>query len=583
MENPVGMQDHIDLLLRRFAPAFVGEPEWIEPITNAIRWSSVAGGNILFRKGEPSDCIYIVVSGLLGVAIEKAAGSKDTVHRLGPGEIVGEMGCITGQPRSATVRALRCSEVLAISWTDVEEIASKDPGVLRCICKTVVQRLADAQEGRVTPAYQPRTFALVSISPGLDLRSFAECFRTALDGLGRTFLAVYEQCRGMTPDELFQIERAHEYVVYTAEEGDSAWSRLCLGQSDSILVVAQGNSAPQSGRSLLGALPAGIPVNLVLTWDSHVQPTNSTDWLRLSGASRHFHVRGESELRRVARLLTGRGVGLVLSGGGARGLAHIGVTRALREHGVDIDVIIGTSIGALVGATIALEWDYQSMVEKAREFSGASPLTEVTVPRTSLLAGRNLRRSLGRWFGDLRIEDTVIPYSCVSTDLNSCELVVHRSGSLQTCVKASAAIPGVFPPVIFDGRVHVDGGVLNNMPTDLIRDNGAGFVVAVDVANDDIGVAPGPASPPPGLEARRMNILELLMRVGSIGDEARAKLRRKHCDVLIVPRMTHIGLLSFKLYAEAIEAGYRAAIEKIDEVMSKKGCDYSPETVAVRL
>ena len=185
---------------------------------------------------------------------------------------------------------------------------------------------------------------------------------------------------------------------------------------------------------------------------------------------------------RVARLLTGTGLGLVLSGGGARGLAHVGVLRALREHGLDIDIIMGTSMGSLVGAAASLEWEYDKFVEQARRLANTNPWFEITIPKLSLLAGRTIRQSLLRWFEDIQIEDTPIPFACVSANLSTGQVAVHQSGSLETWIRASTAVPGVFPPVILHDAVHVDGGVLNNMPTDLVRDNGAGFIIAVDVA-----------------------------------------------------------------------------------------------------
>ena len=122
------------------------------------------------------------------------------------------------------------------------------------------------------------------------------------------------------------------------------------------------------------------------------------------------------------------------------------------------------------------------LLEQAQRFCSINLIFELTIPRLSLLAGRRLRSSLHRWFANLQIEDTPIPYACVSTNLNSAELAVHQSGDLRQWIAASMAVPGVFPPVVVDGFVHVDGGVLNNMPSDLIWNNGAGFIIGVDVA-----------------------------------------------------------------------------------------------------
>jgi NTE family protein len=445
----------------------------------------------------------------------------------------------------------RSCEFIGVPWSDVEKIAETDPGALLSICKTLVHRL-NATQGCRSRSDAPRTFGLVSITEGVDLRSFAQKLKTALSEIGSTFLVNREQCDGMSADEFCRIEKAHEYVVYAADMAHPAWLHRCLGQCDAVLMIAEGRAAPRDLPIASASLPPRIPVVLLLTWESRVEAAKTARWVRAAGASRHFHVRGRSDLERVARLLTGNGVGLVLSGGGARGVAHVGVMRALQERRMAIDVITGTSVGAFIGAAIALEWDYASMLQEAKKFGAIWPLTEITVPRVSLLAGRNLNSFLRQWFADLNIEDTPIPYSCVSTNLHSCETVSHRYGKLQTCVKASSAVPGILPPVVLNGMVHVDGGVLNNMPADLIRKDGAGFVVAVDVS------AQRPA-------AGQWNILELLTRVGCIGDEATAAQRRRQCDVIISPDLANVGLANFGAWEQAIEAGYVSALEKLDQ------------------
>jgi NTE family protein len=309
------------------------------------------------------------------------------------------------------------------------------------------------------------------------------------------------------------------------------------------------------------------------------------EWITRTKASRHFHIRRRSDLQRMARLLTGRGNGLVLSGGGARGLAHIGVARALEEHQFNIDIVMGTSIGALIGAGIALEWEPEALRERADQFCRANQFLEITFPRLSLLAGRHVKSSLRKWFGDLQIEDTPVPYSCVSTKLNTAESVTHEMGSLQTWTRASAAVPGVFPPVMDGDMVHVDGGVLNNMPSDLIRRQGAGFVLGVDVGagatsqGQDISEALSKRVP--------LNILELLIRVGCLGDEARWGSRRQECDVLIVPPLANFGLLNFKLYEQIIEIGYQAARAALTSLPASlpaaPGLSLAPEVPAKQL
>jgi NTE family protein len=587
MDTVNSMRQQTVEMLRRFAPAFAPDEDNIPAIADAARWLCVPGGSTLFEKGEPSDTIYFVLSGLLGVWIGPGDSTEKMVRRLGPGEMLGEMGCITGEPRSATVRALRSTELIAIAWADIERIATKDPAILLSFCRTVIQRLVQSEQGR-TPTFRPRSFALASAGEGIDLRAVGERFKEALGQIGRTFLVTRAECQNMTGDQLFQLETTHEHIIYVAEQDNPAWSKLCLGQADTILMVAKGEGSPTTKADPKDLVRPGIPSALILVWDRDIQPAKTAQWIKAIGAQRHFHVRGASDMRRMSRLLTGRAFGLVLSGGGARGLAHIGIARALKENGIDIDLVMGTSIGALIGAGVALEWDTPHLLERAHQFCRANQLFEITIPRLSLLAGRNVRGSLLRWFGDLQIEDTPIPYSCVSTNLNEAKVAVHQAGSLQLWIRASAAVPGVFPPVVVGDIVHVDGGVLNNMPSDLIRDSGAGFVLGADVgagavppeveAAANVAVSQAEASAPTltpdaacVLSPRMpLNILELLIRVGCLGDEARWGLRRKQCDVLIVPPLSSYGLLNFKAYQQIIEIGYRAALQNLPLILAKK-------------
>lgn len=554
---------HIVEQLRRCAPPAMAKQETIGRVASAARWFSLPGGTVLFEKGDASDTIYLLLSGALGVSVMRANGAERMVGRLGPGEIVGEMGCITGEPRSATVRALRTCELLAISWEDLEAIAASDPAVLTLICRTVVQRLVRAQEG-IMPDFRPRTFAIIPTGDGMDVRDFGEQFSIALSTLGTACVVSREAGESMTGEAFARLETEWDYVLFITELDNPAWSRRCVRQSDANIVVTPGNAGSPALPGFMDAADAKIPLYIAIMWEGDVQPGRAAELIASTGAARHFHIRHASDVNRLARLLTGSGFGLVLSGGGARGLAHIGVARALQESGIEIDFVMGTSIGGLVGAGMALQWDYETLLEKIQRFSRTSPLFDLTLPRQSLLAGRHLRASLLQWFGDLQLEDTPIPYSCVSTSLNSGDVCLHRSGSLRVWTAATTAIPGVFPPVLIDGVVHVDGGVLNNMPTDLIREFGAGFVVAIDVAGGalpaDIDVEEIVNIVP---AADRMNILELLARVGCIGHQARAATRRNQCDVLIVPDLATIKLLNFKAYQQAVDAGYRAAMDTI--------------------
>jgi NTE family protein len=562
------LRDQIALLLHRLAPSSMRDPSVLEGLAGAARWLSVPGGQFLFRRGDPPDSLYFIVSGVLGVMPDERSAPQSIIARLGPGEVVGEVGCITGQPRNASVRALRSTELLAISWDDLERAATSAAEVLVSVCKTAIQRLTNTGPPR---GFRPKAFSLLTGSEGIDLRWTGLKATAAFESVGRSVLITRDEFPTLTADQLSRLEAEYDYLVYIADGGDSPWTTFCLRQSDTVVVLARGGEKSRLPPEIVETRHAGIPIALILCWPDGATPAGTSAWLQDIKPARHFHWRGDADLRRAVRLLTGRGLGLVLSGGGARGLAHIGVVRAFQEHGLEVDIVMGTSIGSLIGAAVSLEWDTDWLVEQAYRFGAATLLSELTFPRLSLLAGRNIRRALLRWFKDVQIEDTPIPFSCVSTNLTRGEIAVHERGSLQTWIKASTAVPGVFPPVFFEDAVHVDGGVLNNMPTDLIRAHGAGFVVAVDVASnalpEDVELT-AQALATIGVKPR--NVIELLWRVCSIADDSQASTRRKQCDVLLVPQLENVGLLNFRAYQRAIEQGYHCTLRKIDALANRR-------------
>lgn len=557
--------DQIDSLIRK-SGAFPGaDDDCIRLIAEASTWLLIPGGNILFSQGDPSEAMYITVNGLLETNLRRSSGEEITVNRIGPGEVIGEMGCVLGEPRSATIRALRTSELIAVSRDALEQLARSHPAVLLSLYRTLVGRLRNVQEGRLV-RHRPRTFCLLPNVVDDDARAFTRDFAAALAALGSTCLVTKQEFADSTSDQFGRLEAAHEFVVYVAERARSPWSRLCLSQADAILIVVRGTDMAAAIEPFDARISARIPLELVLLWPDHIVAGKTTAWIEALNPAGHHHVRSSTDVGRAARLLTGRGTGLVLSGGGARGVSHIGVGRALSDHGVLIDAICGTSIGAYIGGALAMEWDFDTQRHRIADFSRRHPLLELVVPRWSLLSGRGLRVSAEKWFGEWAIEDTPIRYACVTTDLTACGAAPHRRGKLKTWVRASCSLPGIFPPIFADDAVHVDGGLVNNLPTDVIRSMGVDFVLAVDVGastaagnhNDKRGDMRGTAPLP--------NIIELLMRVGSMSDEARGSAARQQCDVLLTPNVQHLGLLNWRAYDEAIKRGYDCTVAKIDRI-----------------
>jgi NTE family protein len=264
-------------------------------------------------------------------------------------------------------------------------------------------------------------------------------------------------------------------------------------------------------------------------------------------------------------LLTGHSLSLVLSGGGARGFTQIGIIRALREAGLEIDCVGGTSIGAIIGAGVALEWSDEEMYERYRQsFVISRPLSDYTLPFVALTRGRRVARLLREQYGEQDITDLPLPYFCCSSNLTTGQLDTHRDGPLWLWLRASCAIPGVLPPVCRNRQVYVDGAVINNLPTDVMHALQPGAIAAVDIGADDALSAKIEefATPPWWRLLRdfgrqqRPGIFDILIRSGMVNAEIASAERRQLATLLLEPPVRDIGLLDWRAYDRAVDAGY---------------------------
>jgi NTE family protein len=557
--------DHLSSLLARLHVFSVEGADLVE-LASICSYLSVPGGVCVFAEGEESDAIYVILTGIFGAYRQAKDGQEDLLNRMGVGEIIGEVGFITGQPRTATVRALRNGELLRFSREDLQAVAARCPSVLFAICGTLVTRLQKAQ-GSLSAPYRPRNFCLVPSDAVIDIQTTVVQFVGSLRAFGKVVVVSRDQASQHTSGWFMELEQTFDFIVFLGEFAPSVWTRFCLRQCDCVLLVAQADAKAVDfvalGPDRVHA-SKGIPLDLILLWQDKIDPSKTTGWLKVIKPRAHYHVRSTVDVGRVARLVTGRGIGLVLSGGGARGLAHVGVITALRQSGIPVDVVGGTSIGGVVAASIALEWDPAALAQSFVKAFARARITDYAVPRVALFSERRFDRTIGRWFGELRIEDAPIPFFCVSSNLTDGCVNIHRTGRFAKWLQATTAIPGVFPPVIDNGKVYVDGGVLNNLPMNLIRQFGVGAVIAVDVGSN--AGAPWRFGEAAISGNTRPSILELLWRVGTIGSDAVEEVGRRDCDVVLRPAVNGIGIFGWQACGEAIEAGRRIVQDRLAEI-----------------
>ena len=534
-----------------------------------LEWLSLPGGAILFREDQIADALYVVVAGCLGVTVRGKEGHDVLLARCQAGEIVGEMGLLGGGRRSGTVVALRDSVLLRLGKSSFEKLLEQHPRSMLSIVSQLVDRLRTAMRHAGAEAAN-RTLALVPLGQDVDHRGFARDLADQLAYGDKRIMLLDAESSVHTAEWFDAAEAASDKVLYYAEPARPEWTELCLRQADRVVLVASAKSpVGMPAWPLAQAKDWRQPLDLVLLHDRDGDPRQAAEgWRKQLPVDLIFHVRSRNagDVARLARILNGTAVGLVLGCGGARGFAHLGIVRALHEAVIPIDMIAGCSMGAIVGAGVALEWDEDEFKGRLRRaFVDSNPINDYTLPFFSLVRGDKVARRLAEHFGGIRIENMWRPYCCVSTNLTAGRLAVHRDGSLLDALRASVAIPGLLPPVMIEGEAHVDGGMMNGLPVDVISSR-CGTVIAVDVASDPLGM-PFPSIDDKPSRWRFLRgvppIVDLLMRAATVNSDALARTVRARATMLFQPPLATVNLLDWRAFDRAIDIGYRYAVDKL--------------------
>ncbi len=246
-------------------------------------------------------------------------------------------------------------------------------------------------------------------------------------------------------------------------------------------------------------------------------------------------------------------VGLALSGGTAKSLAHIGVLEALAEESIPVDCIAGTSGGAIVGAVFAAGLGIPALKEVGRELRWKD-LARFTFPRLGLLNNSGVARFITGLLGDVTFADLPIPLAIVGTDLLSGEKIVFREGSVARAAMVSSSIPNVFEPVEFEGTLAVDGGLVEYLPVETVREFDPDLVIAVNLGHRD-----GPSSRP-------RNLLHVSMAVVGIAARQNARISETKADIVIRPPTAAFPSFDLMASAKLIQVGYEATMARMPEI-----------------
>jgi NTE family protein len=489
-----------------------------------------------------------------------------------PGETAGEMALISGTPHFADVVALRDSEILSLPRADFFAAAALDPMVMIEAARLMAPRAMRIARG--LGGVDPNVFGFIGVTEGPRVRPLADQLARAVEGFGLSVALIGSASMAETTAWFSQVEHGCDVVIYVAEPEETAWAQWVSRQVDRLFRVAAGDRPPPPG---LGAAPEAGPADLLLVHRAaSATPRGSAAWSAALNAARLFHVRlgVRADINRLARVITGRAVGLVLSGGGARAYAHIGAIRALHSRGVPIDFIGGVSMGAIVGAGVAMGWDDAELDQRIRKaFVDSSPVDDVALPLIAMTTGGKVRVRLAEHFGERQIADLWLPFFCLSSNLTTGAYHLHDRGRVREALAASSALPGVLPPVIEGDDVLVDGAVMKNFPVDLMRALNPGPIVGVDVGHGRSVTAHELERPESlgrwflsGDWRKGPPIISLLIRSATVTAERDAIAVHEATDVLVLPMVDAIEIRDWKAYDAAVAAGETAMLEALDRL-----------------
>jgi len=541
-------------------------------------WFSLPGGATLYKAGEPADHLYFVRAGRLGAFRREEGGEPQFLGVIRPGEPAGEMSLIAGAPHSAQVVALRDSEIFALPREAFFDACDADSTVMIELARLMILR--SRQAATKVSFGVPSVFGFVAAGEPTPLRALVDRIGREVGRLGYSVTVVGSEAQHAPTEWFSEVELDYDIVLYVAEAQDLGWRQVVGRQVDRLFRVARGDLAPPREGIASTAVPLqaqGLVDLILLQKKTAERPRGSEAWIQAAKPARLFHLRRDNseDIKRIARLLTGQSVGLVLSGGGARAYAHVGAIRALRERGVPIDFVGGASMGAIIGAGLALGWESDEMDVRIRDaFVNTSPLDDIALPLLAMTRGDKVKERLAQHFGDTQIADLWLPFFCVSSDLTTGTYHLHKSGLLREALRASIALPGVMPPATTeDDHVLVDGAVMKNFPADVMRLSQLGPIVGVDVSRGRSIMADDVARPASvwrwiwsGEWRKGPPIVSLLMRAATVSTGRDLAAAREATDVLVTPDVTGVEIRDWSAYEPAVAAGYKATLEALDKL-----------------
>lgn len=457
--------------------------------------TNLEAGEYLFRQGDSKNDLYVVLSGRLR-AINESKNGITILGDIAEGEPVGELALFTDEPRMAAVLAIRKSVVLKISKSEYHALVAKNPHFASALTKFVIKRMRrNVLEQKVEAA--PKNIVFVQLQEDYELDPWINEIKNNLEALSmqpRVLNSATKENDGSTP-VLGILESNKGVNLLVCSGKDPEWTKQCLLYADLIILASDFYASEtlydiEKNHKLYenNILNRKKYLLLLHPEDSSV-PKDTARWFKNRNIHLHIHARKNNlkDLKRLCRIITNQAVGLVLGGSGAKGYAHTGAVNALLNAGVEIDFVGGSSAGAFYGIGMTYsDFDFGKINQICEESTSEElGINDFFLTFLSKNSGQKIGDFSRKIFRDTNLEDLWITSYCVSTDRSTRETKIHNTGLVWQQIQESFSSPGIFPPVVVEDQLFVDGGLSENIPIDPMYRYPIKHIIAVSLKGSE--------------------------------------------------------------------------------------------------
>ena len=542
-------------------PLFDGlPPESLDGLAAGMTRRTFQPGDVICRAGEPGDSLFVIVDGLARVT---GSDGVDVVARLRRGDVLGEMSLVSDEPRSATVIAAVPTTVLELGRDDFASLIGRHPEILSNLNRILSRRLAETTARVADPRSRGEAVAvLVGEAGARVVPQLIEATEAATPRpVGSLDARPSPQTALSALDDLLA---SRATVVVPVSLGQELLRQLLEAVDRTVALVSSKDELDQVAAALAPGERAEVVV-LAEPGDERLEPTPSTPVLRVftvepSGAL------GPRESAWLGRHLARTKLGLALGAGGAKGYAHVGALYVLEEAGYTVDLVAGSSIGAIVGAWLALGMSASEIDATMRHVFRPEAVEETfKLSFSGTSTGLDvMTRELKESTHERTFDDVVIPLVVMTVGLDSRAPEPITEGPLWQALLAATALAGLFPPYDRNGERLVDGLALVPVPTDAVVDAGADITVSVDIIGGDLlpawpGEKPVPAEP----KGARARMLDTLLEVMDLAQLDSSRRHAARADIPLTPQFGPSTWRDFQLADLFLEAGRAVAEEHL--------------------